>query len=237
MTKDRNEGFEDELSFWDLQLSLNGQFREDILNRSVPERYANVFPHFILEYINDLSDQNPNRVIKVIDVGSGPLSLLVYGHHIQKFELTAVDPLTDEYKRLLKKYKYDISYPLLTVAGEELEAHLGKETFDLVWCRNALDHSNNPSKAFSQMVKILRPGGYLILQSFAMEATAQNWHGLHQHDIYLNENYELMCRSKVSDGFQDTRLDSNHSLQVVTSTEPTQEVKGWIQIVWKKGLD
>jgi len=37
------------------------------------------------------------------------------------------------------------------------------ETFDVAFCYNALDHSFNPSKIISEIKRILKPGGYLLL--------------------------------------------------------------------------
>lgn len=50
---------------------------------------------------------------------------------------------------------------------------------------NALDHSQQPNVVVRQLVDVLRPDGYLLIQGWSREGTSQAWNGLHQHDLFV----------------------------------------------------
>src|SRR5690606_31609136 len=130
------------------------------------------------------------------DVGSGPLSMLNYGAYHNLFELTCSDPLGLEYEKLLKKNNLKNQTHIIPCSGEKLTDQFGINKFDMVWMHNAIDHAKDPVAVFEQLVSILRPGGYLVVQGWTREGTAEGWNGLHQHDIFLLPNGKLMCESK-----------------------------------------
>lgn len=98
---DSHQGFGGELQFWDRELSLKGDYPDSILDRLQPERMKNQFPFYIMPLIEELT-RKCSSPPKVLDVGSGPPSMLAYGAYNKLLELTCVDPLADRYKELLK---------------------------------------------------------------------------------------------------------------------------------------
>ncbi len=232
-----NEKYDSEIGFWDKELSLKGDYSEPILNRSVPERMINEFPTYTLPVIEALQRKN-NAKPRVLDIGSGPLSMFAYGSHQELIDLVAADPLADQYKELLDKYHYTLTYPLVKVFGEELASRFGEQSFDIVWIHNALDHSRDPQIVLKQMVKVLKPGGYLYVQGWSKEGTAEGWYGLHQHDIYLAPGNRLICESRIqteNDPFIFARcINEDLPLELIESSEPTADVKIWVKMVWRK---
>jgi SAM-dependent methyltransferase len=114
-----------------------------------------------------------------LDVGSGVVSILNGLVNVR-----AVDPLGDLY-RLVFDYERHKLAPPMAFPAEELPF---KNDYEIVHISNAIDHTQDPVKAFSSLYKSVKPGGYLIIQGFENEATHENWQGFHQHDIYCDEN-------------------------------------------------
>lgn len=231
-----NPLFKDEIAFWHRELSLQGEFETDILNRSLPERQHRVFPIQLLPYLEKLWKESGQKP-RVLDVGSGPLSMLSWGVTHNLIDLLAVDPLAEVYLDFLNMYHYHRYHPLLRLAGEQLRTHFGANCFDLVWIRNALDHCQDPPVVFRQMVEILRPGGYLYFSGFGREATFENWRGLHNFDLYFYAEGRLMCASKAQEGFNEidqNELTQGLPLQLIESSIPIQEPRAWMYAIWKK---
>ena len=126
---------------------------------------------------------------KVLDCGSGVVSILT--GTVPNDDLTVCDLLGDEYTKIFDYYKYDVVKPF-PLACEEL---LYENEFDIVHISNALDHTQNPPLAYDKLLKAVKPGGYLIIQGFENEGKYENWQGLHQWNLSL-DNGKLKINSK-----------------------------------------
>ena len=84
---------------------------------TIPELNLNerkkLFPKEISKFLSGY--KKGDDAIKVLDVGSGPTSILAWGVQQNLFQVTAVDPLADVYRALLKKH--NISYPIIPEKG------------------------------------------------------------------------------------------------------------------------
>src|SRR5215211_3684999 len=98
----------------------------------------------------------------ILDVGCGPVSSLAYLVHERLATVVGVDPLAEEYRELLARY--ELSAPLRQVrgSGEYLDRVSFDVEFDIVFCRNALDHHQVPALAWLRMFEALPLGGHLI---------------------------------------------------------------------------
>src|SRR5437667_9735527 len=65
--------------------------------------------------------------------------------------------------------------------------------FDAVICAEVLEHVPDPQRLFSEVHRVLRPGGHLVL------TTPQPW-GLHEepHDYFQDAKYGLDGPSRVT---------------------------------------
>ena len=90
---------------------------------------------------------------RVLDVGCGPVGLI---HFLPQAALRVrLDPLLHIYEGKL---------PLsLSVSGAGEQLPLQSRQFDVLICFNALDHMRDPAAALSEMARVLRPGGLLLL--------------------------------------------------------------------------
>ncbi|MDQ6961353.1 MAG: class I SAM-dependent methyltransferase [Mariprofundaceae bacterium] len=95
----------------------------------------------------------------ILDVGCGPLCAAQY---IEKGTKTYVDSLLDDYRR---------AYPRKLPKGDRLcsraeELPLASHSMDMVLCINALDHMQNPELVLSELHRIIRPTGLVLISMF-----------------------------------------------------------------------
>lgn len=116
---------------------------------------------------------------KILDVGCGPATVLGGVYEGKRLDVTAVDPLADEYNALYKEY--NISPLIVPIYGEAEElSSFVQGKFDLVYSRNALDHSYSPLKAVQSMIDICTTGGIVFFENVINEGANENYRGLHQ---------------------------------------------------------
>ncbi|MBL7800422.1 MAG: class I SAM-dependent methyltransferase [Chitinophagales bacterium] len=86
----------------------------------------------------------------IIDFGCGPFGLPLANQQWKK-ELTAVDPLLDEYAITIPFFdKHD--YSGTHFITQSMEDFSSPEKFDLVFCMNAINHVHSMDKAFDVVV-------------------------------------------------------------------------------------
>ncbi len=91
---------------------------------------------------------------KILDVGCGISTVL----HFIKGQRYGIDPLADEYK---KSYTFPSDISIQKAWSENIPFQ--DNFFDVVFCTNALDHVTNPSKALSEIHRVLRKNGLFVL--------------------------------------------------------------------------
>jgi SAM-dependent methyltransferase len=125
-------------------------------------------------------ERHPGEKISILDVGAGPVTKLGFMFPGKTLRIVAVDPLADEYERLLREA--DLRPPVRTirVAGEALLDHFGPGTFDIAYASNALDHSADPIRIISNMAAVVRRGGIVLLRHKRNEGESARYGGLHQ---------------------------------------------------------
>jgi SAM-dependent methyltransferase len=125
-------------------------------------------------------ERNPAEQISILDVGAGPLTWLGYRYPGKTLAIVPVDPLADEYDRLLRAAVLEPPVRTIRVAGEALLEHFGPATFDIAYATNALDHSADPFAIISNMVAVVRRGGVVLLRHKRNEGESARYGGLHQ---------------------------------------------------------
>jgi SAM-dependent methyltransferase len=125
-------------------------------------------------------ERNPDEEISILDVGAGPLTSLGFRYPGKSLTIVAVDPLADEYQRLLLDAGVDPPIRTIRVAGEALLAYFGPRMFDIAYACNSLDHSSDPLTIISNMVAVVREGGTVLLRHKRNEGESAGYGGLHQ---------------------------------------------------------
>jgi SAM-dependent methyltransferase len=196
MTTTELHGIYHELAFWQQFVKTERFLNGWVKKIKTPELHDEV-AQFILSVRNDT----------VLDVGSGVVSILNGLVNVR-----AVDPLGDLY-RLIFDYERHKVHPPMAFPAEELPF---KNEYDIVHISNAIDHTQNPYKAYNSLFKAVKPGGYLIIQGFENEATHENWQGFHQNDIFVEEIWDdrkdYLLRLKREDELIETISECPYKL-------------------------
>jgi SAM-dependent methyltransferase len=127
--------------------------------------------------------QIPSDVVRVLDVGAGPVTAIGYTMPGKQVEITAVDVLADQYDRML--HRRGIVPPVRTVYAdaERLTESFAAGSFDVVVALNSIDHTSRPVVAIDQMVEVAKPGGLIRLVHSVDEGQEQAYAGLHQWNL------------------------------------------------------
>lgn len=123
---------------------------------------------------------NPSDEVSILDVGAGPVTWLGFRYPGKKLTVVAVDPLADDYDRLLEEAGLEPPVRTIAVAGEDLLDYFGSRRFDIAYASNALDHSADPFAIISNMVALVREGGVVLLRHKRNEGEQARYGGLHQ---------------------------------------------------------
>ena len=125
-------------------------------------------------------DRSPAGEISILDVGAGPVTGLGFRYPGKTLKIVAVDPLAEEYERLLREAGLDPPIRTIRVAGEALVERFGPNSFDIAYASNALDHSADPLTIISNMAAVVRAGGIVLLRHKRNEGESARYWGLHQ---------------------------------------------------------
>ena len=126
---------------------------------------------------------------------AGPLTQVGTVSDHWRIEVTAVDPLADEYRALCEEF--GLARPgVLTrrAEAETLADALPGEAFDLIFCRNALDHTRDPLVGIRQMVSLCKADGAVFLTHSTDEGKKQRYRGLHQWN-FSPQDEDLLIRA------------------------------------------
>ena len=172
------QGTNEELRFWEAFVKTPRFLNDWCSNEKTSELDDDV-----AEFILKSCPENG----QILDCGSGAVSVL-HGLHKTAY-MTATDLLTKSYYEIFDYWGRRIEPPI-SVAAEDLPEDW-HNFYDIAHIRNALDHTQDPVKAYNSMLACVKPGGYLIIQGFENEGTFENWQGMHQWDISVKEEQEV----------------------------------------------
>ncbi|HEX5468269.1 MAG TPA: methyltransferase domain-containing protein [Gaiellaceae bacterium] len=134
----------------------------------------------------------PDDDVSILDVGAGPLTTVGYHYPGKRLTIVPVDPLADEYDRLLRAAGLVPPIRTIRVAGEELLDHFGAGRFDIAYATNSLDHSADPLGIIGNMAAVVRPGGTVLLRHKRNEGESARYGGLHQWNFDVADDRLLL---------------------------------------------
>ena len=218
MRRKWSSGVPHEIAFWsDYLRDKGGQWPDDFMFRLDPR-------HVMQEKIARALPKTRDPVI--IDVGSGPFTVIGRNLGGKQVKIYPVDPLAREYKRLFARYSVTPPEKLIRGRAENLTRIFGRDFADMVYMRNALDHSADPVKGIRQMLLIVKPGCCVMLEHNVNEAERARYTGLHQWNV-SSEGDDLIVWNR-SDKFNITQIVSKIAdAQVISDGK-------WITAVFTK---
>lgn len=186
-----------ELIFWERQIIGVGAEVEKMRLQLDVSRHDELVPKDVRPFLQHIPHGG-----QVLDVGSGPISLLSGGHRRGEWVLTATDLLANEYQALLRSYGHaqatnGVRY--VACPGEKLAEVLPTDFFDFISMNNALDHTVSPRTTVEQMVKVSKRGAHIAITGHTCEGTHEKWEGMHQHDLWVEDDRLMRCGKHGAD--------------------------------------
>lgn len=215
-----SEGLSNELTFWDNWMaSKGGDWPADFAFRCDPETT-------LQDHLTMFLDAPEGSVVRILDVGAGPLTLLGKKWSGRNVEIVPTDALADEYDALLRKHNIIPPIRTIQVKAEELTAHFPPDCFDMVHANNCIDHSENPTAAIENMLKVVRPGAFVLLFHAVREGERESYEGLHKWDFYSRDNAFFI------DGGNKTVNVSDYFHAIADTT--CREENEWLSVMMRK---
>lgn len=210
-------GLSEEINFWSYWISSKGwEWPADFANRLDPS-----LP--LQDNLRSMIDVPAGLTIRILDVGSGPLTLLGKKWEGRTVEILAVDPLADEYDAMMAGAGVK---PLVRARRGEAErlTELCPECFfDLSYAANCLDHCYDALGAIRQMLLVTRPGAFVHLEHAVNEAVTQKYIGLHQWNFCAEDGRFIIWRP-------DARIDATEALSDLASDIRVTAQSNWISV-------
>ncbi len=141
------------------------------------------------------------QVNKILDMGTGTGDFIkVLKNVFPKAEITGIDPLEESLKEAKKNYP-DVHFEKMS--GEKLAFENGQ--FDVASISMALHHLPDIQAAFGEMKRVLKPGGWIIVNELVSDGLnpAQEVHKMLHHfrstiDRMLGEHHrEAFTRAEI----------------------------------------
>ena len=223
-------GLEGEVAFWKNWFHSQGsQWPDDYLARTT----VGVSPSEILiQTLQEIVSKKNLDSVEICDIGSGPISVAANVFSKSNFQggrLTLFDPLANFYAKFLSEAGLNLPTPIFGL-GETLQC---KNTFDIIYARNSIDHSFDAPLAVLNLIDQVRVGGYCVFEHYENEALLENYDGIHHWNFEEIENdswiWSPSTRINVSD------LLSSYCDFEIQTTKDGQ--KPFITIVIKKNSD
>lgn len=184
-------GVYSEVEFWKVWMRTRGAFW-----RSEYARRLGLDTPLDVQTASLLPADVPAGQVRILDVGSGPLSGLGVTHNGERLSVIAADPLAKAYQRMYQDFGVTPPIPVTLAFAEDLTTFFERDEFDLVVCQNALDHTFDPWRALRQMIEVSKAGGFVLLRHARNEAENEQYSGLHQWNLDASPDGEFMIWNK-----------------------------------------
>lgn len=209
-----------EVGFWHTWLKSKGHVW--------PEAYAyRTDPNLAFQwFIQPYCPSEDGARLRILDVGAGPMTALGKKWGNRTLDIVAIDPLAEDYDRILADTGHAPLVRTIKGDAEALEAQFGANSFDFVWAQNCLDHMVDPFKALHEMLAVVKPGRSVMLEHAVNEGETMAYDGLHQWNLCIRDKRFVIWRP-------DRTVDVNEMFKDVADV--TYEEKGsWLVVGLKK---
>jgi 2-polyprenyl-3-methyl-5-hydroxy-6-metoxy-1,4-benzoquinol methylase len=133
----------------------------------------------------------------ILDAGCGPAGIFLA---LKGNTVDAIDPLLDKYASFSHFQPEKCSWThFRNIPIEQLEEI---EKYDIIFCMNAINHVNNVALCYDNLVRALKPGGYLVISTDAhrhlfLKKLFQAFPGDMLHPVQLDINeYDALLTAR-----------------------------------------
>jgi hypothetical protein len=157
------------LDFWSTELRLQGHYAEHVRRRLSATGRQEEYPTWIGNYVETVQREMAVQRPRVLEVMSGPLSILAWGHERGVIDLVATDPLAEQLVELMLTLKVNSGLYPRPADPRRLLEQFEPHSFHLVYCRGELGKIADVQRFLSGADGLLIPGGYLIVEGRACD--------------------------------------------------------------------
>lgn len=143
---------------------------------------------FHRQFIDDL----PEEHIRILEVGSGPITVLGSKHPFKEISIVATDLLAKHYAPMLARQGITPQVKTIWADTERLNENFSVSSFDYVTANNCIDHCADPVKAIHQMLSIVKVGHSVTLRHRENEGQLQKYIGLHKWNFGFNQSTPIL---------------------------------------------
>ncbi len=161
---------------WKIAQSLEFKWWKRYLKNKQTDDYLSWKLSYWEDVLSSLNAYIPIPISNVIlDAGCGPAGIFMA---LSKNQVDAIDPLLYKYEELthFNKSRY-VWVDFQNYALEDLHV---TEKYDLIFCMNAINHVENMDRCYDNLIRALKPNGYIIISTDA-----------HNHSI-LKKIFQLL---------------------------------------------
>lgn len=183
-------------------------------------------------YLPDLVKFLPSPEITIADIGCGPIPIVIGNNYPKPTRIVGCDPLSARYVEIMTSHGIKPSVELHTAPGERLLDVIVPESVDVAHIRNALDHSFDPLHIIENMMKIVKPGGLVVVQNIVNEGLRQNYAGLHQWNILPGaSDFWISDQQGKRHSARDRLQDDVQSLTIGMHQDASRADMIWMDVV------
>ena len=143
---------------------------------------------------------------RVLDVGCGPVGI---GYFLKARRRVGIDPLADVYAPTNGQW----GEPIELVEGVGESIPFPDQSFDAVFCINALDHTRSPSEVVRELRRVLAIGGLLVFHTDLDSPIRHARKYVVRGDAHLHPHHlSMRWLESQLDGFEITKI--HRDLQV-----------------------
>ncbi|HNL08690.1 MAG: class I SAM-dependent methyltransferase [Chitinophagales bacterium] len=146
---------------WKLAQQLELLWWKNYLRRKSPADYLVWKRRYWQNFLQNLALQLP-PICDVLDAGCGPAGIFTI---LEQQKVVAIDPLLAHYAEQLSPHFTTAAYPHVRFEDCRLEDINYQQSFDYIFCINAINHVSDLPLALARLSAALRPNATLVLST------------------------------------------------------------------------
>lgn len=136
--------------------------------------------------------------VRILDVGSGPLTSVGKTYPGKRIEVVATDALAEDYAKTMREAGIEAPVVPVACSGEEVLDRFGPDSFDVAFVGNALDHTADPLLVLDNLLAVVGGEGRVALAHMRNEGVRNNYFGIHFWNIECREGRFVIWNREVT---------------------------------------
>lgn len=167
---------------------------------------------------------------KILDVGSGPLTVVGKRFNGKKLDVQACDALGNEFHHMCANFGVKPAVEVINCEAEELSDVFNEDQFDVVYAQNSIDQCHDPVAAIEEMLKVAKPGGVVLLlhkkhEDESYEGNRQwNFRKIKDRCFLLGKGFDVCLDDMFADTANVGTVEQDDFLFTIIERKETVEV-------------